>query len=63
MGGHVLLQGIFPTQGSNPGLPRRGQILYRLSYREALVVSCLGNSTDRGAWGTVPGVTKDSDVT
>ena len=26
-----LLQGIFPTQGSNPGLPHGGQILYHLS--------------------------------
>ena len=28
-----LLQGIFPTQGSNPGLPHCGQILYQLSHR------------------------------
>ena len=28
-----LLQGIFPTQGSNPGLPHRRQILYQLSHR------------------------------
>ena len=27
-----LLQGIFPTQGSNPGLPHCRQILYELSY-------------------------------
>ena len=26
-----LLQGIFPTQGSNPGLPHCSQILYQLS--------------------------------
>ena len=26
-----LLQGIFPTQGSNPGLPRCRQVLYHLS--------------------------------
>ena len=30
-----LLQGIFPTQGSNPGLPHCRQILYQLSHREA----------------------------
>ena len=30
-GCHALLQGIFPTQGSNPGLPHCRQILYRLS--------------------------------
>ena len=28
---HALLQGIFPTQGSNPGLPHCQQILYCLS--------------------------------
>ena len=28
-----LLQGIFPTQGSNPGLPHCRQILYRLSHK------------------------------
>ena len=26
-----LLQGVFPTQGSNPGLPHGGRILYQLS--------------------------------
>ena len=26
-------RGIFPTQGSNPGLPRCRQILYRLSHQ------------------------------
>ena len=29
---HAFLQGIFPTQGSNPGLPHRSRILYRLSH-------------------------------
>ena len=33
MGWHSLLQGIFPTQGSNPGLPHCGQILYQLSHK------------------------------
>ena len=28
-----LLQGIFPTQGSNPGLPHCRRILYHLSYK------------------------------
>ena len=31
-----LLQGFFPTQGSNPGLPRCRWILHQLSHREAL---------------------------
>ena len=33
MGYHALLQGIFPTQGSNPGLLHYGQILYPLSHQ------------------------------
>ena len=32
VGCHALLQGIFPTQGSNPGLPHCRQILYCLSH-------------------------------
>ena len=30
-----LLQGISPTQGSNPGLPRCRQILYQLSLKRS----------------------------
>ena len=30
---HSFLQGIFPTQGSNPGLLHCGQILYHLSHQ------------------------------
>ena len=33
VGCHALLQGIFPTQGSNPGLPHCRQILYCLSHQ------------------------------
>ena len=32
VGGLSLLQGIFPTQGSNPGLPHCRRILYHLSH-------------------------------
>ena len=32
---HFLLQGIFPTQGSNPGLPHCKQMLYCLSHQES----------------------------
>ena len=32
MGCHALLQGIFLTQGCNPGLPHRRRVLYCLSY-------------------------------
>ena len=33
VGCHALLQGIFPTQGSNPDLPHCRQILYQLSHQ------------------------------
>ena len=33
VGCHALLQGIFPTQESNPGLPSCRQILYHLSHQ------------------------------
>ena len=33
VGSLSLLQGIFPTQGSNPGLPHCRQILYQLSHK------------------------------
>ena len=33
VGCHALLQGIFPTQESNPGLPHCRQILYHLSHQ------------------------------
>ena len=32
VGCHAFLQGIFPTQGSNPGLPHCRQILYYLNH-------------------------------
>ena len=38
VGCHSLLQGIFPTQGSNPDLPHCGQILYHLSHQESPVI-------------------------
>ena len=34
VGSRSLLQGIFPTQGLNPGLPHSRQILYQLSHQE-----------------------------
>ena len=33
VGCHSLLQGIFPTQGSNLGLPHCRQIIYHLSHQ------------------------------
>ena len=38
VGCHFLLQGIFLTQGSNPGLPRCRQTLHRLSHQETYLV-------------------------
>ena len=36
VGCYVFLQGIFPTQGSNPGLPHYRQILYCLRHQGSL---------------------------
>jgi len=33
VGSRSLFQGLFPTQGSNPGLPHCRQILYQLSHK------------------------------
>ena len=38
--GHFLLQGIFLTQESNPGLQHGRQILYQLSYMECICNCC-----------------------
>ena len=35
VGHHFLLQGLFPTQGSNPGHPQCRQILYCPSHQES----------------------------
>ena len=35
VGCYTLLQGIFPTQGSNPGLPHCRRILYHLSHQRS----------------------------
>ena len=54
VGCHTLLQGIFPTQGSNPGLLHCRQILYRLSHQgrwrilEWLPCPPLGDPPDPG---------------
>ena len=38
LGSLSLLQGIFPTQGSNPGLPHCRWILYQLSHQGSLTM-------------------------
>ena len=45
MGCHFLLQGIFPTQGSNPGLLHCRQMLYHLSHQGS-PISNKGNAKD-----------------
>ena len=41
VGSLSLLQGIFPTQGSNPGLLHCRQILYQLSHKGSTVQETL----------------------
>ena len=45
VGCHSFLQGIFPTQGSNPGLPHCRQILYRLSHQGSPSVEYVSHHT------------------
>ena len=58
VGSHSLLQGIFPTQEWNPGLPHCRRISYQLSHREALVALVVksppANAGGRDA-GSIPG--------
>ena len=44
MGSLSLLQGIFPTQGLNPGLPRCRRILYQLSHKNLLKKAVRGGN-------------------
>ena len=41
VGSHALLLGIFPTQGSNPGLLHCRQILYHMSHQGSLTKLCM----------------------
>ena len=50
VGSHSLLQGIFPTQGSNPGLPHCRRILYQLSHHgNATVLEWVAYPFSRGS--------------
>ena len=66
--GLSLLQGIFPTQGSNPGLPHCGQILYQLSHKGSPPLE-KGKTTDssflawRIPWTEEPGGPTEHGVT
>ena len=59
VGCHFLLQGIFPTQGSNPGLSLCRQMLYRLSHPGGSDAKASAhNARDLGSlpgWGRSPG--------
>ena len=53
VGCHALLQGIFPTQGSNPGLPHCWWILYHLNHQGSPVLCsnvCLNNDVEILTW-------------
>ena len=50
VGSLSLLQGIFPTQGSNPGLPHCRQVLYQLSHKECEILS---NCGDGDGWALI----------
>ena len=45
-----LLQGIFPTQGWNPGLPHCRQILYHLSHRGSPILKRVGYPFSSGSY-------------
>ena len=47
VGCHFLLQGIFPTQGLNPGLQHCRQILYCLTTREGFFFFFFGKMSDQ----------------
>ena len=51
VGSLSLLQGIFPIQGSNPGLPHCRQILYQLSHQGSPPYLELKAITPCGRWG------------
>ena len=50
MGCHALLQGIFPTQGSNPGLLHCRQILYHLSHQGSPKITTEAIKRITGVW-------------
>ena len=53
VGCHALLQGIFPTQGSNPGLLHCRWILYQLKYPESQLYSLVSTNQMSSKHGRV----------
>ena len=62
VGSHSLLPGIFPTQGSNLGLPHFRQILYRNSDHNLSSSSCPAVSKSPRVYGCPPIITVDCIV-
>ena len=56
LGNLSLLQGIFPTQGSNPGLLHCRQILYQLSHKETPRVQESQSNSSRIVVKTTKGI-------
>ena len=54
VGSLSLLQGIFPSQGSNPGLPHCRRILYQLSHKGSPTISKGTNSKCPLGTGLIP---------
>ena len=54
VGCHFLLQGIFQTQGSNPGLLHFRQMLYRLSHLSPVLSCCLSGGSGWAAMHCLP---------
>ena len=57
VGGLSLCQGIFPTQGSNPRLPRCRQILYQLSHKGSPLIGYLLTKAYKTRPSLTPGST------
>ena len=51
VGSLSLLQGLFPTQGSNPGLPHCRQILYQPSHKGSPLEKQTNKQTNTKLWG------------
>ena len=51
VGSRSLLQGIFPTQGSNAGLPHCRRILYQLSHKGSPTIKIKGIQRAKPNWG------------
>ena len=63
MGCHTILQGIFPTQGLNTGLPHCRWILYQLSHKgspKILEIPSPGDLPDPGIEPGSPALQADS---